>query len=596
MCRTLVLTKTEHLQFFQLSYAEMWSIARRVLCLGSPLDLLSLLYAVYIYALGERNDVQLFGLCVAKYHGLRSSLCLLCAFFERCLALRYFLPSKLRSPMHPISAHIVYGLSFAVDGFIHGLVHLVLTHRPQDLPSLDRAVLWSRYRWTFSGVILIAFVSTFVASGRRLTLFKKLHAHVRNTHVTLYVLSLVVFIAHSSNYLVMGACMLVAIAEAVSSCMLAERVDIRKMELSDQDDSKTIEIQFCSKVFARRYRCGDSLRLYVPCIGLLETHALSVVPHHRRPQTFCLLVRVVGSWTERLSRLACNRRYVTCRIYVIGPFSNDGEVDIGALLSASREPLSSNADRPFCIIDPSWSLNLVCTGIAITRHLSLLHHLVHCYDRSAEKCCAIRQNAVLRLPGHIKLIWMVRKSFDINLVLLVLSDFQRSFEKYGWSHILTYDIFVSREPSSSERVVNTRVQKQLVMRGQLYSNIVTENAFRRYADSLHEELNAKANRRLTQEETLDHCRRLRNFYQQTNLRTGERVDDWRQLLAGPTDTGDECAHMLFDSDKLTAATTNTTILSTAIKSIARDLSCSLEADVDSALATPVQRLIVERPW
>lgn len=575
----------------------MWSIARRVLLLGLPLDLLSLVYACYIYARGVRNDVPLFGLCVAKYHGFRSSLCLLFAFLDRCLALRHFLPSKLRPPVHPINAHIVYGLSFLVDGIIHALVHLMLTHRPQDLPAFDTSHIWPSYRWTITGVILVTFVLAFVLSGRRLLRFEKLHVHVRNFHVSLYVISLALFVAHSSNYPVLVALGVLVLAESISTLLLLVRVDVRKFEVSVQDGSTTIEIQFVSKVFAERYRCGESLRLYVPSIGPLETHALSVVPHHRRPQTFCLLVRVVGRWTTRLSRLANSRRYLSSRVYVVGPFSNDGEVELGTLLAASREPLSSNVERPFCIIDPTWSLNLVCTGIAITRHLSLLHHLVHCYDRSnaSVRCCAIRHAAVLRLPGHVKLIWMVRKSFDINLVLLTLSDFQRSFEKYGWSNILTYDIFVSREPSASERLVNTRVQKQLIARGQLYSNMVAEQAFRRYADSMQEELNAKANRRLTHEESLDHSRRLRNFYQQTNLRTGERVDNWRQLLIGTTATDDEHANMLGGSE---TAAVSTTILSTAIKSIARDLSRSLKAaaDVDSALATPVQRLFVERPW
>lgn len=115
-------------------------------------------------------------------------------------------------------------------------------------------------------------------------------------------------------------------------------------------------------------------------------------------------------------------------------------------------------------VDSNFQLCLICTGISITRHLSILTHLVSRYrslSAGGVSCCD--DNVVFNgvqvksaLPCRIKLIWSIGRLFDVNLAVSTLDNLQRCLDTYGWQSLLTYDIFVSKNPSMHDHRVNER--------------------------------------------------------------------------------------------------------------------------------------------
>lgn len=346
---------------------------------------------------------------------------------------------------------MLYAFRFLISALIHTVVHVVVTHPFPRVSWYENGIwfaVWFHFRWTISGYLLISFLFLLLLSGFRLVRFAVHHVRIRMTHSTLHLLFLVFLSVHSSNYIVLGLLWGFLQLEYVCFLMLVTRVQVDSlMVYRDDVDSQEVvlDIEFQNPTsFSTRYRTGDTVRVYVPLASWFEWHTFSVVPHLHDRTRSRLLVRTVGRWTRRLYRV----RKCVAYLWIHGPLSIHS--DIPSML------VVPNGELPLCI-DPGFQMCLVCSGISITRQLSFLVYLVRRYCSMDEDLPEVP----IGLPAFVKLVWIVRSSFDINLAIRVLDELQVCLRTYGWQNVLAYDIYVSHEPNLDERAVNTRLRSFL---------------------------------------------------------------------------------------------------------------------------------------
>lgn len=493
------------------------------------IDALSLLYSVYVYTVNydkfENRLFELLFLCVAKYHGFSISLSLLAAHWTLCYSLReivrvakrliascrsgeIFQPEKdARLFDKPCHDHVMYGIRFVYSMLIHSIVHVTLTHSLRSiilrLGRFEVSQLWYSYRWTITGYLLLLLSLFLLLSGRRLTRFARNHVTLRNCHVTAYVFVVALFSAHSSNYPMLVLSLTLVSAEWSSVWLRSmHRVTVDSVTVFRESPDAldvVMEFEFTSERLAKKFRCGDHVRVYAPVVSWFEMHTFALIPIADRSCAFRLLVRTVGEWTKRLYTVDRSR---LGRLWICGPFHNGSEVELERLFPRTlvyrddafscfpkenaeefrhdydlwydNESLSADdfdvvslrgdeAPRDALYwVDPNLQLCLICTGISITRHLAILTHFVSRY-RSATTtttrvCCEKEASVRVRsvLPCRIRLIWSVGRLFDVNLAVSTLDNLQRCLSSRGWQSLLTYDIFVSKTPSSHDRTVNQR--------------------------------------------------------------------------------------------------------------------------------------------
>lgn len=431
-----------------------------------PLDVLSGLYVLTLDLRGLDENKR-FWLRVARYNGIASSLALLCVHAAVCESLKTvcsrspFIPHARRFLLSNCFAvlckaslvrlHVLYAFRFLISALIHTVVHVVVTHPFPRVSWCENGIwfaVWFHFRWTISGYLLISFLFLLLLSGFRLVRFAVHHVRIRMTHSTLHLLFLVFLSVHSSNYIVLGLLWGFLQLEYVCFLMLVTRVQVDSlMVYRDDVDSKEVvlDIEFQNPTsFSTRYRTGDTVRVYVPLASWFEWHTFSVVPHLHDRTRSRLLVRTVGRWTRRLYRVRKRVAY----LWIHGPLSIHS--DIPSML------VVPNGELPLCI-DPGFQMCLVCSGISITRQLSFLVYLVRRYCSMDEDLPEVP----IGLPAFVKLVWIVRSSFDINLAIRVLDELQVCLRTYGWQNVLAYDIYVSHEPNLDERAVNTRLRSFL---------------------------------------------------------------------------------------------------------------------------------------
>lgn len=431
-----------------------------------PLDVLSGLYVLTLDLRGLDENKR-FWLRVARYNGIASSLALLCVHAAVCESLKTvcsrspFIPHPRRFLLSNCFAvlckaslvrlHMLYAFRFLISALIHTVVHVVVTHPFPRVSWYENGIwfaVWFHFRWTISGYLLISFLFLLLLSGFRLVRFAVHHVRIRMTHSTLHLLFLVFLSVHSSNYIVLGLLWGFLQLEYVCFLMLVTRVQVDSlMVYRDDVDSQEVvlDIEFQNPTsFSTRYRTGDTVRVYVPLASWFEWHTFSVVPHLHDRTRSRLLVRTVGRWTRRLYRV----RKCVAYLWIHGPLSIHS--DIPSML------VVPNGELPLCI-DPGFQMCLVCSGISITRQLSFLVYLVRRYCSMDEDLPEVP----IGLPAFVKLVWIVRSSFDINLAIRVLDELQVCLRTYGWQNVLAYDIYVSHEPNLDERAVNTRLRSFL---------------------------------------------------------------------------------------------------------------------------------------
>ena len=431
-----------------------------------PLDVLSGLYVLTLDLRGLDENKR-FWLRVARYNGIASSLALLCVHAAVCESLKTvcsrspFIPHARRFLLSNCFAvlckaslvrlHMLYAFRFLISALIHTVVHVVVTHPFPRVSWYENGIwfaVWFHFRWTISGYLLISFLFLLVLSGFRLVRFAVHHVRIRMTHSTLHLLFLVFLSVHSSNYIVLGLLWGFLQLEYVCFLMLVTRVQVDSlMVYRDDVDSQEVvlDIEFQNPTsFSTRYRTGDTVRVYVPLASWFEWHTFSVVPHLHDRTRSRLLVRTVGRWTRRLYRVRKRVAY----LWIHGPLSIHS--DIPSML------VVPNGELPLCI-DPGFQMCLVCSGISITRQLSFLVYLVRRYCSMDEDLPEVP----IGLPAFVKLVWIVRSSFDINLAIRVLDELQVCLRTHGWQNVLAYDIYVSHEPNLDERAVNTRLRSFL---------------------------------------------------------------------------------------------------------------------------------------
>lgn len=483
------------------------------------LDLLCALYAFRVYLslaqTGSYDSNRLLWLCVAKYHGMSVSLSLVSIQWTMCFAFRTKL-TRLRdwcwrwcgkypkvgrlillvtallggryrdSPCHD---HVVYAVRFLLSVVIHSLVHIIVTHRLFALADdgfFEVVQLWTVYRWTISGYIMILLTLMIVGSGHRLVRFSDLHATIRSFHYVLYVLLVLLLTVHMSNRVTLCLALGLFSLETACEIRMTRRLQVQRVivfrespESSSDQRSAVIEINVKSDELARDYHCGNYVRMMVPRISTLQWHSFTLIPSVYHRGKFRILIRTVGRWTRALYDLKAELDHV----WISGPYQNESEVRLTNLfvnpIAALSDAAMIRCGSGFHAVDPNVQLCLICTGLSITRHLALLTHYVKCYVSLVSRtgggrlvndghsrlrttpyaCCdASCSNA---LPGRIKLIWSVSKSFDINLAIRTLNELQRCLVQHGWQSLFLYDVFVTRAPTLDELVANERLHSFL---------------------------------------------------------------------------------------------------------------------------------------
>lgn len=430
-----------------------------------PLDVLSGVYVLTL-DLHEIDEYKRYWMRVAKYNGLASSLALLCLHAAVCESLKTvcsrapfisraqrFLLSKcfVLCQASLVRVHVLYAFRFLISSLFHTVVHVVVTH-PLPQVSWHESGLWFAtwfyYRWSISGYLLMSLLLLLVVSGFRLLRFAVHHVRVRMTHSAMHLLSVGLLSMHSSNYVVLGLLWTLVLLEYVCFLKLVTLVQVDSlMVYRDDVDSREVvlDIEFINPAFfATLYRTGDTVRVYVPLASWFEWHTFSVVPHLHDRTRSRLLVRTVGRWTRRLYRVRKRVAY----LWIHGPLALHG--DIPSML------VVPHGELPLCI-DPGFQMCLVCSGISITRQLSFLVYLVRRYCNIDDDISGVS----IGLPAFVKLVWIVRSSFDINLAIRVLDELQACLRTHGWQNVLAYDIYVSHEPNLDERAVNTRLRSFL---------------------------------------------------------------------------------------------------------------------------------------
>lgn len=557
------------------------------------LDVICLLYAVYTYwsrmddmTIGASIDERqwfLLCLCIAKYHGLSINLSLWACHWSVCKNLhtqleafpflnrlvtddqddRVFERRKISatSRLVRIQPHIIYGVRFVFSVVIHTLVHVLKTHRfpvfssssssltvgiftrsvSYESSSLSMSwfhLFWSVYRWTITGYLLLILAMLMFFSGHRLVGFVRRHSLIRTFHVMFFLVTVVLFCVHSSNYFMITITLLLVFADTICSFGFIRRLDVdsvtvyRSPEYQEQqwrngqyvvDNDVVMEIAFTSSEYAWSGICGDHVRMFVPSVSIWETHSFAVIPHisadvvastdSRKNIRFRIVIRVVGTWTRKLF----NSRSTLTRVWICGQLTNFTEMGVmrtfqpenavrrqlscsqkSTVRSEARQlsnnfnfieskrspfdcPVNYNVgtdrdddDDDLCswpsryTVDNSLQLCFICTGLSITRHLALLTHYVKQYAAASSvstPCCysLIRELPdEIVLPVQIKLIWSVSQAFDLNIAIRHLDRLQRCMVQSGWQSVLTYDIFVSRLPTSWEMITNDRLQSYMM--------------------------------------------------------------------------------------------------------------------------------------
>lgn len=430
-----------------------------------PLDVLSGVYVLTL-DLHEIDEYKRYWMRVAKYNGLASSLALLCLHAAVCESLKTvcsrapfisraqrFLLSKcfVLCQASLVRVHVLYAFRFLISSLFHTVVHVVVTHPLPHVSWHESGfwfVTWFYYRWSISGYLLMSLLLLLVVSGFRLLRFAVHHVRVRMTHSAMHLLSVGLLSMHSSNYVVLGLLWTLVLLEYVCFLKLVTLVQVDSlMVYRDDVDSREVvlDIEFINPAsFATLYRTGDAVRVYVPLASWFEWHTFSVVPHLHDRTRSRLLVRTVGRWTRRLYRVRKRVAY----LWIHGPLALHG--DIPSML------VVPHGELPLCI-DPGFQMCLVCSGISITRQLSFLVYLVRRYCNIGDDISGVS----IGLPAFVKLVWIVRSSFDINLAIRVLDELQACLRTHGWQNVLAYDIYVSHEPNLDERAVNTRLRSFL---------------------------------------------------------------------------------------------------------------------------------------
>lgn len=430
-----------------------------------PLDVLSGVYVLTL-DLHEIDEYKRYWMRVAKYNGLASSLALLCLHAAVCESLKTvcsrapfisraqrFLLSKcfVLCQASLVRVHVLYAFRFLISSLFHTVVHVVVTHPLPQVSWHESGfwfVTWFYYRWSISGYLLMSLLLLLVVSGFRLLRFAVHHVRVRMTHSAMHLLSVGLLSMHSSNYVVLGLLWTLVLLEYVCFLKLVTLVQVDSlMVYRDDVDSREVvlDIEFINPAsFATLYRTGDTVRVYVPLASWFEWHTFSVVPHLHDRTRSRLLVRTVGRWTRRLYRVRKRVAY----LWIHGPLALHG--DIPSML------VVPHGELPLCI-DPGFQMCLVCSGISITRQLSFLVYLVRRYCNIDDDISGVS----IGLPAFVKLVWIVRSSFDINLAIRVLDELQACLRTHGWQNVLAYDIYVSHEPNLDERAVNTRLRSFL---------------------------------------------------------------------------------------------------------------------------------------
>lgn len=439
-----------------------------------PIDLASSLYVLSL-DLEHLDHTKKFWFRVARYHGFSVGLSLLFLHAAVCsslLTLISRLPfiyqlhhvllakcnntcSLIGSP--PYRAHVLYAVRFMISSIMHTLVHITVTHpvahlvvlRPQLLSGGLRT-FWFEYRWTWSGYFLLLLLVFLLVSGIRLLRFAKLHVPFRMTHSALHLITLIFMSIHSSNLTILALLWILSLLEFVSFFALVRQVAIESLVVYRDDiDSEEVvlDIEFVNPPFySFLFRAGDCVRVYVPEASWFEWHTFSVVPHLYDPSRSRLLIRTVGRWTRALY----HSRKKVVRLWVHGPLNIHR--DIPSLLRPSKSEMSLS-------YDPTFQICLVCSGISITRQLAFLVYL-------AQRYCDMKTYSPsfqsVGLPASVKLVWVVRHSFDINLAIRVLDEIQACLHAHGWQNLLVYDIHVSHEPNLDERAVNSRLRSFLI--------------------------------------------------------------------------------------------------------------------------------------
>lgn len=430
-----------------------------------PLDVLSGVYVLTL-DLHEIDEYKRYWMRVAKYNGLASSLALLCLHAAVCESLKTvcsrapfisraqrFLLSKcfVLCQASLVRVHVLYAFRFLISSLFHTVVHVVVTHPLPQVSWHESGfwfATWFYYRWSISGYLLMSLLLLLVVSGFRLLRFAVHHVRVRMTHSAMHLLSVGLLSMHSSNYVVLGLLWTLVLLEYVCFLKLVTLVQVDSlMVYRDDVDSREVvlDIEFINPAsFATLYRTGDTVRVYVPLASWFEWHTFSVVPHLHDRTRSRLLVRTVGRWTRRLYRVRKRVAY----LWIHGPLALHG--DIPSML------VVPHGELPLCI-DPGFQMCLVCSGISITRQLSFLVYLVRRYCNIDDDISGVS----IGLPAFVKLVWIVRSSFDINLAIRVLDELQACLRTHGWQNVLAYDIYVSHEPNLDERAVNTRLRSFL---------------------------------------------------------------------------------------------------------------------------------------
>lgn len=430
-----------------------------------PLDVFSGVYVLTL-DLHEIDEYKRYWMRVAKYNGLASSLALLCLHAAVCESLKTvcsrapfisraqrFLLSKcfVLCQASLVRVHVLYAFRFLISSLFHTVVHVVVTHPLPQVSWHESGfwfVTWFYYRWSISGYLLMSLLLLLVVSGFRLLRFAVHHVRVRMTHSAMHLLSVGLLSMHSSNYVVLGLLWTLVLLEYVCFLKLVTLVQVDSlMVYRDDVDSREVvlDIEFINPAsFATLYRTGDTVRVYVPLASWFEWHTFSVVPHLHDRTRSRLLVRTVGRWTRRLYRVRKRVAY----LWIHGPLALHG--DIPSML------VVPHGELPLCI-DPGFQMCLVCSGISITRQLSFLVYLVRRYCNIDDDISGVS----IGLPAFVKLVWIVRSSFDINLAIRVLDELQACLRTHGWQNVLAYDIYVSHEPNLDERAVNTRLRSFL---------------------------------------------------------------------------------------------------------------------------------------
>lgn len=440
-----------------------------------PIDVCSAAYVVALDVSGL-DSYKAFWLRVAKYNGFALSMALVFLYVATCTSLKTILArlafivrtrrlflQRCGDRLAPLCrgslmrAHVLYALRFLFSSLVHTLVHVFITHPFPALvssvssPSSMIMLCWFHYRWTISGYALVVLLLLLFATGFRLVRFASHHVSVRMAHSAFHLLSLMFVTVHSSNYAMLSFLWGIVLSELLCFIALVRVVPVESLVVYRDDvDSREVvlDIEFINPpFFASLYRTGDVVRVYVPMVSWFEWHTFSLVPHLHDRTRSRLLIRTVGRWTRRLYRVRKRVAY----LWLHGPLELHDDIESMLVVPES--------DVPICI-DPGLQMCLVCSGISITRHLALLVYLVRKY-------CGILVDGIhsgpanIGLPAFIKLVWVVRYSFDINLAIRVLDELQACLRAHGWQSLLIYDIYVSNEPNLDERAVNTRLRSFL---------------------------------------------------------------------------------------------------------------------------------------